>query len=43
MGVAKHLLCYLAGSTDFFITCEQRRFTLAAFSDANWGSNPDNG
>ena len=52
MGAAKHLLRYLGGSTDFSITCKQGDFSitckqgdfrLAAFSDANWDSNPDNG
>ena len=41
MAAAKHLLCYLAGSTNFFITYKQGGFTLAAFSDSNWGNNPD--
>ena len=35
MGAAKHLLRYLAGSTDFSITYKQGRFKLAAYSDAN--------
>ena len=43
MRTAKHLLRYLAGSTDFSITYKQGSFRLAAFSDANWGNNPDNG
>ena len=43
MGAAKHLLRYLAGSTDFSITYKQGGFKLAAFSDANWGNNLDNG
>ena len=43
IGVAKHLLRYLAGSTDFSITYKQGGFRLAAFSGANWGNNPDNG
>ena len=34
MGAAKHLLRYLAGSTDFIIY-KQEGFKLAAFSDAN--------
>ena len=38
MGAAKHLLRYLAGSTDFSITYKQGGFKLAAFSDANWGN-----
>lgn len=41
MGVAKHLLRYLAGSTDSSSTYKQRGFKLAGFSDANWSSNPD--
>ena len=43
MGAAKPLLRYLAGSTDFPINYKQRGFKLTAFSDANWGANPDNG
>ena len=43
MGAAKHLLRYLAGSIDFFITDKYGGFRLAAFSDANWSNNPDNG
>ena len=31
MGAAKHLLCYLAGSTDFSITYKQGGFQLSAF------------
>ena len=42
IGAAKHLLRYLAGSTNF-ITYKQGGFNLAAFSDANGGNNPDNG
>ena len=38
MGATKHLLCFLAGSTYFFITYKQ-----GGFSDVNWGNNPDNG
>ena len=43
MGVAKHLLRYLAGSTDFSMTYKQGGFRLAAFLDTNWGNNPKNG
>ena len=43
MAAAKHLLRYLAGTTDHVITYNQGGFQLTAFSDANWGSNPDNG
>ena len=43
MGAAKHLLRYLAGTKDFAITFKRGKFTLDAFSDANWGNNPDNG
>ena len=43
MGAAKHLLRYLAGSTDFSITYKQGDFKLTAFSDANCKANPDNG
>ena len=43
MGAAKHLLRYLAGSTDSSITFKQGGLKLTAFSDANWGANPDNG
>ena len=40
---AKNLLRYLAGTVDFAITYKQGGFKLTAFSDANWGNNPDNG
>jgi len=43
MGAAKHLLRYLAGTKDCAITSKRGKFTLDAFSDANWGNNPDNG
>ena len=42
MGVAKHLFCRLAKSTDFSITYQQGGFRLAAFSDHNWETNSDN-
>ena len=35
MGAAKHLLHYLAGSTDLFITYKRGGFRLAAFLDDN--------
>ena len=38
-----HLLRYLFGSTEFFITYKQGYFRVASFLDANWGNNPDNG
>ena len=31
------------GSIDFNITYKKGGFKLTAFSDANWGNNPDNG
>ena len=43
MAAAKHLLRYLAGTTDFVITYKRESFKLTAFSDANWDNNPDNG
>ena len=43
MGAAKQLLRYLAGTTDFSIVCKRGVFKLSAFSDVNWGNNPDNG
>ena len=43
MGTAKHLLRYLAGTTDFTIVYNKGGFKLTAFSDSNWGNNPDNG
>ena len=43
MAAAKHLLRYLAGTTKFAITYKRGGFKLTAFSDANWGNNPDNG
>ena len=42
MAAAKHLLRYLAGTIDFCITYKKDDFKLTAFSDANWGNNPDN-
>ena len=41
-GGGKHLLRYLTVSTDFLITYKEGYFKLAAFTDANWGENPDN-
>ena len=43
MAAAKHLLWYLAGTTNFAITYKRGGLKLTAFSDANWGKNPDNG
>ena len=43
MGAAKQLLWYLAGTTNFGIVYKRGGFKLSAFSDANWGNNPDNG
>ena len=43
MVAAKHLLRYLAGTTNFAITYKRGGLKLTAFSDANWGNNPDNG
>ena len=42
MSAAKHLLRYLARTTNFTVY-KQGGFTLTAFSDSNWGNNPDNG
>ena len=42
MAAAKHLLRYLAGTTNFVIIYKQGGFKLTAFSDANWGNNLDN-
>ncbi|CAM9823613.1 unnamed protein product, partial [Sphacelaria rigidula] len=43
VAAAKHLLRYSAGMTDHKITYNQGGFQLTAFSEANWGDNPDNG
>ena len=43
MGAAKHLLRYLAGTTDFTLVYKKGGFKLTAFSVSNWGNNPDNG
>ena len=43
MGAAKYILRSLAGSTDLSIIYKQGGFKPTAFSDANWGANPDNG
>ena len=42
MGAAKHLLRYLAGTTDFTLVYKKGGFKLTAFTDSNWGNNPDN-
>ena len=42
MGAVKHLLRYLAGTTDFTIVYKKGGFKLTAFSDSNWSNNPDN-
>ena len=42
-GAAKHLLRYLAGTTNFAIVYNTGGFKLTAFSDFNWGNNPGNG
>ena len=42
MAAAKHLLRYLAGTTNFVITYKRGGFKLTAFSDTNWGNNPEN-
>ena len=42
-GAANRLFYYLVWSADFPITYKQGGFRLDAFSDANWGKNPDNG
>ena len=41
VAAAKLLLCFLPGSTDFFITYKRGGVKLAAFSDVNWGNIPD--
>ena len=43
MAAAKYLLRYLVGTTNSAITYKRGGFKLTAFSDANWGNNPDNG
>ena len=43
MGAVKHLLRCLAGFTNFTIVYKHGDFKLTAFSDSNWGNNPDNG
>ena len=43
MGPAKHPMRYLAGTTDFTLVYKTEGFKLTAFSDSNWGNNPDNG
>ena len=40
IGVAKHLLRYLAGTTNFTIVYKLGGFKLTAFSDSNWGKIP---
>ena len=41
MGVAKHLLRYLAGTTDLTVVYKRGGFKLTAFSNSN--NNPENG
>ena len=41
LGAAKHLLRYLVGRIDFNITYQKGGFKLTAFSDANWGNDPE--
>ena len=43
MPATKHLLRYLARTTDFTVRYKQGGFNLTTFSDANWGNNSDNG
>ena len=43
MAAAKHLLRYLAGTTNFAITYKRGGLKLTVFSDANWSNNPDKG
>ena len=43
MGSAKHLLRYLSGTKDFSITYKKGDLRLTAFSNSNWGNNPDSG
>ena len=40
---AKHLPCYLAGTTDFSIVYKRGGFKLTTFSDENRGNNPGKG
>ena len=42
-GAAKHVLRYLSGAKDFSIKYKKGGLRLTAFSDSNWGNNPDNG
>ena len=42
MGATKHLLPYLALSTDFLITYQQWRLNLAVYFDDNCGNDPGN-
>ena len=42
MSAAKHLLRYLARTVVFATTYKLGGFKVTAFSDANWGNNPDN-
>ena len=42
MAATKHLFRYLAGTTEFSITYKRGGLYPTAFSDANWGNNPNN-
>ena len=41
MAAATHLLRSLAGTMEFSISYKRGGLNLTAFSDANWGNNPD--
>ena len=43
MGAAKHILRYMAGTTEFTIVYKNGGFKLSTFWDSNWGNNPYNG
>ena len=43
MGAAKPLLRYLSGTKNFSITYKKGGLRLTAFSNSNWGNNPDSG
>ena len=43
IGSAKYLRSYVAGSVNFSIFYKRGGFKLAAYSDTNWGNNPESG
>ena len=41
-GAVKHILSYLKGTINYSLRVSPSNMTLAGYSDANWGGDPDN-